>query len=87
MKSMEPWFYEIHDRLTHDDRIMISLAREWIAEGWGLEDDPTMEQVLAALLMEAGTQDECVKEGVSSPEYPKKLRALALRLFSFSIGA
>lgn len=54
---------------------------EWIADGWGLDDpDPTDEQVAAALLMEANTQDACVKAGESVAEYPVSLRKLAFNI-------
>lgn len=50
---------------------------EWIAEGWQLETDPTPEQIVAALLMEASFQDGCVEKGESSACYPKRLRNMA----------
>lgn len=56
--------------------------RAWIAEGWGLQDEAEPEQLAAALLMEAKTQDECVKRGDSDPSYPVRLRRLAFTILS-----
>lgn len=56
---------------------LIEHVREWIADGWGLSGQPTNEQAAAALLMEARTQDECVRRGESSPEHPANLRRVA----------
>jgi hypothetical protein len=56
----------------------IPQAKEWVLEGWNIGSlDPTPEQIAAALLMEANTQDECVKTGESHPDVPKTLRNLA----------
>ena len=61
---------------------LMAQAREWCMEGWGLREEPTSEQLAAAMLMEAKTQDTCVKEGASDVSYPKYLRATALRLIA-----
>lgn len=55
-------------------------AFEWIAEGWGLEGEPTEEQLAAALLMEARTADQDVKQGLSDPSWPNNLRQVAAAL-------
>lgn len=59
---------------------LITNAREWISEGWGLHDEITPEQLAAALLMEASTQDICVETGDSVPEYPTTLRTIAFNI-------
>ncbi|TXI90547.1 MAG: hypothetical protein E6Q36_01290 [Chryseobacterium sp.] len=61
---------------------LISQAHEWIMEGWGLGTDsfPQEEQIAAALLMEAKTQDSCVKSGETHPDYPKLLRSIAHKI-------
>jgi hypothetical protein len=57
---------------------LITNAKEWVLEGWGIQDkEPTPEQLAAAMFMEANTQDSCVASGESVPEYPKQLRAIA----------
>lgn len=60
---------------------LVTAALEWIGEGWGFDTAfPTVEQLAAALLMEATTQDDCVKEGESAHEYPETLRHYAFGL-------
>lgn len=59
---------------------LIDQAREWIAEGWGHKGDPTPAEIAAALFNEADTQDECVKNGESDPDFPKLLRRIAYRI-------
>lgn len=60
---------------------LITCAKEWVLEGWGIRDnDPTPEQLAAALFMEANTQDQCVKDGDSVEEYPAQLRAIAYEI-------
>ena len=62
---------------------LIEHAKDWIADGWELPDrNPSPEQIAAALLMEANTQDICVKEGESVPEYPILLRQTAVRILN-----
>jgi hypothetical protein len=57
---------------------LITAAKEWVLEGWGIDDNnPTPEQLAASLFMEANTQDQCVADGDSVAEYPKQLRAIA----------
>jgi hypothetical protein len=56
---------------------LIENAKEWIAVGWELKDDPTPEQLAAAMLMEADDQDGCVARNESAPEYPVFLRRFA----------
>lgn len=58
---------------------------EWIAEGWGLEGEPTPEQIAAALLMEANTQDEWPptkdKKWTATPSlHSSELRQLAYEI-------
>lgn len=43
-------------RLRKENPGLYKAAREWISDGWGLERDPTPEQIAAALLMEANSQ-------------------------------
>lgn len=50
---------------------------EWLYEGWELQMEAQPEQIAAALLMEAKTQDSYVKDGDSDPSFPKRLRDLA----------
>jgi hypothetical protein len=76
---------EFLSRVNDENNGLIDQAREWIAEGWGLKDDPTPEQIAAALLMEARTQDECVKAGQGSPEFPRQLRQVAFTILDASI--
>lgn len=71
---------EFLSRLNDENDGLIDQAREWIAEGWGLTGDPTPEQVAAALLMEARTQDECVKIGQGSPDFSRQLRQVAFTI-------
>lgn len=59
---------------------LITLAEEWIAEGWGLEGEATPEQLAAAIFMEANTQDICVKDGDSVAEYPILLRVIGHKI-------
>ena len=54
--------------------------RDWIANGWGLNDEPSPEQIAAALLMEANTQDSCVIDGESAASYPLRLRRVAYKI-------
>lgn len=55
---------------------IIDLCREWIMDGWGLEDEPTPAQIAAALYNEAADQELCVLEGTSHESYPTALRDL-----------
>ncbi len=56
-------------------------AREWIGEGWGVDwPVPATEQIAAALLMEAKTQDDDVRRGDSDPSYPVRLRRVAFEI-------
>lgn len=59
---------------------LLDAVESWIADGWGLEGEPSDEQAAAALLMEAKTQDRCVRRGESSPEYPRTLRRVAYEI-------
>lgn len=53
-------------------------TKEWITEGWGINDDnPTPEQYAAAWLMEANTQEQYEN---CNKEFPKLLRQLAFKL-------
>lgn len=53
-------------------------AREWVQEGWGIEGDPTPEQIATALLHEATTADSEIGTGSDTiPDYPIHLRAVA----------
>ena len=52
----------------------------WLHEGWGLLDEPSPEQIAAALLMEANTQDDCVRGGGSEASYPIRLRRIAFSI-------
>jgi hypothetical protein len=72
-------------RLNDENNGLIDQAREWIAEGWGLNGDPTPEQIAAALLMEARTQDECVKAGQGSPEFSRHLRLVAFTILDATL--
>ena len=60
---------------------LLQHVQEWIKDGWGLEGEISPEQMMAALLMEARTQDECVKTGDSHPLCPQYLRDVASMLF------
>lgn len=71
-------------RLNDDFDGLIDNAKEWIADGWGLEVEPAPEQIAAALLMEARTQDECVRTGESHPAYPQLLRRLAIDILRYT---
>src|SRR5262249_23053444 len=79
----EPEMKEILALLPKHQQQMVCHAEEWIAEGWGLEGDPTPEQIVAALLMEANTQDAMVKTGDSHASYPQELRQLAYNILSY----
>ncbi len=72
-------------RLNDENNGLIDQAREWIAEGWGLKSDPAPEQIAAALLMEARTQDECVKAGQGRLEFLRQLRKVAFTILDASI--
>jgi len=76
---------EFLSRLNDESNGLIDQAREWIAEGWGLKGDPAPEQIAAALLMEARTQDECVKAGQGSPQLPRQLRQVAFTILDASL--
>lgn len=76
---------EFLSRLIDENNGLIDQAREWIAEGWGLKGDPAPEQIAAALLMEARTQDECVKAGQGSPQFPRQLRQIAFTILDASL--
>jgi len=60
---------------------IVDNAREWMFEGWGIPSqsdmggEPTL--IAAAIFNEAKTQDQCVKDGDSHPDYPKALRWFA----------
>ena len=76
---------EFLSRLNNENNGLIDQARERIAEGWGLKGDPTPEQIAAALLMEGRTQDECVKAGQGSPEFPRQLRQVAFAILDANL--
>jgi hypothetical protein len=59
---------------------IIENAKEWIAVGWQLDDEPTLEQLAAAMLMEATDQDGCVARNESAPEFPIFLRRFAFHI-------
>lgn len=64
---------------------LIDQAREWVLDGWEIADDePSIEQLAAAMLMEAKTQDQCVKDGDSVAEFPETLRIVAHRILRLS---
>lgn len=71
--------------MNDENNGLIDQAREWIAEGWGLKGDPTPEQIAEALLMEARTQDECVKVGQGCLEYPRRLRQIAFTILDATL--
>lgn len=58
---------------------IIDNCREWIYEGWGL--DPTWKgitapMIAASLFNEANSQDKCVDDGDTHPDFPPRLRWL-----------
>ena len=60
---------------------IITQCDEWITEGWRADNDTiTPEMYAAALLNEASTQDECVKNKETHPNYPRALRAMAMMI-------
>ncbi len=59
------------------------VAYEWLHEGWGLTDEPSPEQIAAALFMEARDQDGCVERGESAASYPVRLRELAYQIIDY----
>lgn len=60
---------------------IIDNAREWMFEGWGIPSQSDIAEeppiIAAALFNEAKTQDSCVENGDTHPDYPKALRWLA----------
>jgi hypothetical protein len=78
--SQQPTGVREYLELVEKSHHLISMALEWIAEGWGLSEPPSLEQVVAALFMEAATQDECVKNGESNASWPKFLRESAYQI-------
>jgi hypothetical protein len=63
---------------------LITNCFEWIAEGWGLEAIPSLEQIAASLFMEANTQDKCVMVGDSIASYPNDLRTFAYEILKLA---
>lgn len=62
----------------------VQFAREWILDGWGLDGEPSPEQLAAAMLMEARTQDADVEAGRSDPSYPRSLRQVAFTILALA---
>ena len=62
---------------------VLACAHEWVNDGWGVVDEATPEQLAAAILMEANTQDACVTDGESDPEYPVFLRRFAFYILHY----
>lgn len=77
---MKPETKKYLERVNAENHGLIDTAHEWIANGWevepGLATDPTPEMIAAVLLMEAKTQDECVKDGDSCASFPILLREI-----------
>jgi len=64
--------------LRSENEDLFAAAHEWVSDGWCCIIPPTPEQLAAAMLMEANTQDKCVEYGDSDTSYPLRLRKLAL---------
>lgn len=82
-ESIKPDLFRFLHKVEAEDGL-ISNAREWCNEGWGLEDEPQPEQLAAALFMEAADQDVCVERGESDASYPIRLRTVAHRILALS---
>lgn len=81
MTSVDDYLNQVEE---NDCPGLITAAKEWVSEGWGVrEDKPAPEQLAAALFMEASTQDQCAADGESDAEYPKKLRTIAHQILRF----
>jgi hypothetical protein len=68
------------EKVMSENRDLFPAVYEWIGDGWGLEGRVFPEQIAAALLMEANTQDQCVRDGDSDQSYPIRLRELAYNI-------
>lgn len=69
------------EQIEAENADLFAVAREWVMEGWGIRHvTPEPEQLAAAMFMEASDQDDCVKRGESSPEYPQQLREVAFQI-------
>jgi len=78
---------EFMKKVVEENSDLFPSVFEWIEVGWELPDPPSPEQIAAALLMEARTQDDYVEAGETIPEYPKRLRQLAFSILNHYHGA
>ena len=73
------------ERLRKENEDLFEVSVEWILDGWeysGEREDISPLMIAAALEKEAITQDQCVKEGVSHPSFPVRLRRVAALIAS-----